>query len=250
MRNNRLAPILLLLLLTASMATAVQVRIDSLHGRLNDTLFVPIHISGHAGRGIIGVDVTLGFRPEVLRAESAYECGRTANGWFVATNPQPGQLLVAMAGVNELGVGDTLIVLRLFIVAADSSTISFSQCRLNEGTVVCTTRAGKLVLPVGAVEQEQFPDNTARQLVAGPNPARREVDFDLSVAAGSDVGLDIRDVRGAPVRKLLATSAVPCRMHLVWDRRDDHGRKVSPGIYFCRLVVGQAIDWQKLVLLD
>jgi hypothetical protein len=40
---------------------------------------------------------------------------------------------------------------------------------------------------------------------------------------------------GALVRTLCKSTLQPAFYYLTWDGRDDHGRRVAPGIYFWRL---------------
>lgn len=234
--------------LVPSAGRAVTVKIDSLHGQLYDTLFVPLHIRGQEGRGVIGVDITLSFRDAVLKSESAFQCGRPANGWMTVVNPQPGQLTIAMAGASPLGAGDTLVVLRCFIVAPDSSTISFVQCQLNEGQVVCTTRAGMLVLPVTDVENEQSVPRSPSRLVVEPNPMRQCATVSYDVTSTGPVAITIIDTRGQVVRVLTDEGQLAGRHCVEFGRCGVRGSLLPDGVYFVRLEAPDFRETRKLVL--
>jgi flagellar hook assembly protein FlgD len=50
--------------------------------------------------------------------------------------------------------------------------------------------------------------------------------------------VSIYDVSGRQVRTLLDADAPPGRSWLAWNGEDAKGRRVSSGVYFCRLTAG------------
>jgi len=91
-----------------------------------------------------------------------------------------------------------------------------------------------------------------RLLAVTPNPAGAgrvsRIAFTLPRAAR--VTLDVHDVRGARVRRLLAgEERLAGESTPVWDGRDDHGRAVPAGLYFVNLVVDGQEDRARLVRL-
>ena len=72
-----------------------------------------------------------------------------------------------------------------------------------------------------------------------PNPARSGPTAILySLPRETSVQLAIYGVRGELVRTLAAGPQGAGRQTVVWDGRDDAGRPVDSGVYFCRLVAG------------
>ena len=135
---------LLGMLLWCGLARAVQVWVpDSMSGVVGDTVLIPILVSGQVGQGVIAADMTLSFGEAVLTATNASHTGKAAPNWFVFTNPMPCSLLIAMADADPLVAGDTLLVVEMLVDSADTTTVWFTRCRLNEGIVPCTTRAGR-----------------------------------------------------------------------------------------------------------
>ena len=102
------------------------------------------------------------------------------------------------------------------------------------------------VTPPPGVSEASLTAGGAR-LEARPNPARRQVSF--QVAAGPGVAaavLRIFDAAGRCVRTL--RSARPAVLSsLDWDGRDERGRPLSGGVYFCRS--GGQREGVELVLL-
>ena len=67
-----------------------------------------------------------------------------------------------------------------------------------------------------------------------PNPfnARTTIIYDLK--DWSRVRIEIYDIRGRKLRKLLQTTKPPGRHSTSWDGKDGSGRKTATGIYFVR----------------
>jgi hypothetical protein len=69
-----------------------------------------------------------------------------------------------------------------------------------------------------------------------PNPFRLGtlVSYDVP-SGGGEVELVVYDVAGRLVRTLVAGPQTPGRKSVSWDGRDDVGRTVGSGVYYCRL---------------
>jgi hypothetical protein len=85
---------------------------------------------------------------------------------------------------------------------------------------------------------------------AAPNPSRGVVQFIVTHAGQGPVSLRVYDVRGRRLRELRPVGTGGGRFDAAWDGRDFRGRRVSAGVYFCRLSVGSAGDTKRIVLLD
>ncbi len=68
-----------------------------------------------------------------------------------------------------------------------------------------------------------------------PNPFNPETRIDYYLPIASTVRLQIYDVRGRVVRKLIQGNRSAGFHSVVWDSRNRNGRKVAAGIYLCRL---------------
>jgi hypothetical protein len=86
-----------------------------------------------------------------------------------------------------------------------------------------------------------------------PNPFTRHTGICYELGLPGPVSLRIFDVSGRAVRTLerRAGGAEQAGLHTIaWDGRDDRGRKVSNGIYFCRLEAGSLRSSSKIVCLQ
>jgi hypothetical protein len=127
-------------------------------------------------------------------------------------------------GVSASVVGTEDMVLHVEIFASDTRVLGVPQSRLPAG----------LVLSAPA-----------------PNPVRDAAMFSVDVAQRSAADLAITDVTGRVVRTLALGTLEAGRHAVRWDRRDDRGASVAPGIYWARVkqADGRAAG-QRVVVLD
>jgi hypothetical protein len=82
------------------------------------------------------------------------------------------------------------------------------------------------------------------------NPATT-IQFDVPSAVGDAMGveLDIYDVVGQRLVRLVDETMTAGRHRIIWDGRDRHGNSVSSGVYYARLRVGRQIQTRSMLLL-
>jgi hypothetical protein len=109
------------------------------------------------------------------------------------------------------------------------------------------------LLPHGVVtEVGKTAGNTSVRLTLGapvPNPVRGESAIAFALPRDGHVRLRVFDVRGRLVRTLLDDTAGRGDGMVVWRGRDDRGRDLADGVYFCRLEHGGRTLTQKLLLV-
>ena len=71
----------------------------------------------------------------------------------------------------------------------------------------------------------------------------------MSSRAAEDVSIRIYDAAGRLVRSLVSGNRATGRYQASWDGRNDAGRPVGSGAYFCRLESNGTAKVQKLLLL-
>ena len=82
-----------------------------------------------------------------------------------------------------------------------------------------------------------------------PNPARGACTLRLQCTAATDAEIVITDVNGAVVRRISAAHFAPGVHRLPWNGRDESGRKLPSGNYFCRLITAVVESRQRIVLV-
>lgn len=81
-----------------------------------------------------------------------------------------------------------------------------------------------------------------------PNPASRGVAFSFAVPRSSAGELNVYDVLGRRVHGWRWASLAPGIHSVMWDGQGASGERVGPGVYFCRLRVGDERLQPKIIL--
>jgi hypothetical protein len=98
------------------------------------------------------------------------------------------------------------------------------------------------------VSVEPEPISMAGPFLVAPNPGRGTVTLQFTLLQDGVVELDIYDVGGRSVKRLLAGSRHAGANRVTWDFRTEHGAFVSSGTYFARLTRGTDTVTTKLVV--
>jgi len=99
-----------------------------------------------------------------------------------------------------------------------------------------------------SVESGDLPLSTALQ-VPGPSRERARIGFHLAGAATRPVALDVFDLSGRRVRRLVNETLAGGRYEVVWDGAGETGTRVGPGVYFARLRAGHEEASGTVILL-
>ena len=73
------------------------------------------------------------------------------------------------------------------------------------------------------------------RLAAAPNPSAGALSFTLDLPEAGDVNVDVFDVSGRRVSRVMAGRLPAGRNTLAWAGRSDDGRVVAPGVYLARM---------------
>ena len=82
-----------------------------------------------------------------------------------------------------------------------------------------------------------------------PNPFREAATIAYDLPEPTPMTLTIYNVLGAEVSRLINQVQAAGRQQVVWNGRDDAGRRVGAGVYFVRMQAGHATWTRQLVLL-
>ncbi|MFH1143030.1 MAG: right-handed parallel beta-helix repeat-containing protein [Candidatus Eisenbacteria bacterium] len=84
---------------------------------------------------------------------------------------------------------------------------------------------------------------------AAPNPFRAETVISYELTASIAVRAAIHDSQGRVVRLLKVESAeAPGRHELIWNGRDEQGRLVAAGVYFCHVEIPGKVETRRIIL--
>jgi hypothetical protein len=82
-----------------------------------------------------------------------------------------------------------------------------------------------------------------------PNPFNPSTTIAYGLPQAAPVRLEIFDVRGRALRRLVDAPTAAGRHTAVWDGRDSRGREVPSGVYFYRLRAGDAVLARRMLLV-
>jgi hypothetical protein len=111
----------------------------------------------------------------------------------------------------------------------------------------------RLIMAIVGVEEddEHIRTQGSQLLSISPNPFNKKVDIKFNIAReAKNMEIQIYDVTGRLIKSFdqLANDQVPISQ-ITWNGTDNNGRKVSSGIYFCRLIAEKKTLTNKLIFL-
>ncbi|MDO9067665.1 MAG: Ig-like domain-containing protein, partial [Deltaproteobacteria bacterium] len=150
--------------------------------------------------------------------------------------------------------GDTLIMtpdslyyqntLMSVVVTAGTDQAGNSLASLPDTFVSFTTTTA-----TGVVGEPGMQDLSFSLSQASPNPVKSNAEFRFGLAREGEASLEIFNVLGQRV-KTLFNGQLPAGSHTVkWNGCDEDGRKVSSGVYVCRLTAGDRAMTSRLTVI-
>jgi hypothetical protein len=104
-----------------------------------------------------------------------------------------------------------------------------------------------VVLPTGNGDNQTVAVTALKGIY--PNPFNPATTVSFSLKQGGRVTVEIYNLLGQRVKTLVNTGLKSGNYSYRWDSRDDNGRQVGSGIYFCRMQSGSYQTTAKLVLM-
>ncbi|HNQ43619.1 MAG TPA: FlgD immunoglobulin-like domain containing protein [Candidatus Cloacimonadota bacterium] len=100
-----------------------------------------------------------------------------------------------------------------------------------------------------SIEDEVLPGAQMRVLPIAPNPVRDGAKLLIDLETADEVGVTIYNARGQMVRSIPKQSFARGQNTIPWDGCDNHGIKVSSGVYMLRVQGKSSVQTRKLVVL-
>jgi hypothetical protein len=158
----------------------------------------------------------------------AYLCAGTAGVFEVdVSNPS------APAVVDHFASGDAAV----------------GVCFFYDNIVIADRANGILILRNDALTATPGPSASPPVLRAFPNPFNPSTTIRFTLSEPGPVELHVFDVRGRVVRTLVRQRHDGGAHAISWDGRNDDGRFVGSGVYFCRFLNERVAESLKIVLI-
>lgn len=190
---------------------------------------ISLHLDERAG--IVSGDLLL------EGVSGAVELAPELSDFLLASRPMGDGLRIVLAGAFPLSGPGELLRIR---PAAGAAGARLVQARFNDGQIVARLDES---LPAAALPTRfaLYPNH--------PNPANPNTSIRFDVPEAGAVELAVFDVLGRRVRSLLSDD-VSVGSHVVtWDGRDDWGREAASGVYLYRVVAGDFVAVERMLLL-
>ena len=82
-----------------------------------------------------------------------------------------------------------------------------------------------------------------------PNPFNPVTEITFTIEEYGQLSLSIFDLRGNLVKKLKEEIGPPGRYQVIWNSKDENGKKVPSGVYLCQLKTAQKVYNSRMLLL-
>ena len=228
------------------------------------------------------VDITLGYSFDVDVAGFQFDLlsdgqftltgaagGASSDAGFMVSTNESGRVIgFSLSGaVISAGSGDFLVVSGTTAAATGTVvTLSALEDCASDGDDACDTDDTRMVLSdtgANALESSFISsawtvgDNTLNNeqpleyaLSANyPNPFNPTTTIDYSVAAAGDVSIIVYDMMGREVKSLVSNFATPGTYSIVWDATNNEGLSVSAGMYVYKMISGNFVEVNKMLLV-
>lgn len=254
----------LLLFSGLAFASTVPVSIPDTSAAPGDIIILPILAQNIPLDTVWSADITVGFNPAVVQAESVIFSGTLVNNsyWTNAYNIVADSINIALAGSQTINGSGTLVYIRFKVLSSalpgDSTIVHFKKMIFNDGEPLASAKDGVLrITPTSVHEDENL--NLPKDFNLGqnyPNPFNpttiipfRVNGSQFMVHSTIHTTLIIYNLLGQKVNILLNESLKPGTYQATWDGKNDAGEKVPSGVYFYRLTSGGPSETRKMVLM-
>ncbi|MEO0142750.1 MAG: T9SS type A sorting domain-containing protein [candidate division WOR-3 bacterium] len=191
--------------------------------------------------------------------ETSLQTAKPAVGYFTGfTASSPGDGYIYLTATSDGGFNQDIIKVKWSGIGAQTFTAPSGQCISGfvksgpdaDGYVYLLVNTGFI-----GVEEEQKDREAGiykfgfELRVIGPNPTREYTKIFYSIPNHSSVRLEVYDISGRLVKRLVDSFQNRGRYNLSWACVDENGEALPDGVYLVRLTNGKQVATEKLLLL-
>jgi len=198
------------------------------------------------------------------------EPGAEVSEWLVNTSENGKLLAFDLSGSSVTGGGTLCTISATYDVAHLNTMVSLNATHTcdDDGTTQCDDGDTKLLLagtqgtdlPVGFgmtswtvgsaadldVSAAPYEFNLSKNY---PNPFNPTTTINYEIAVGSDVSIVIYDMVGREVKTLVSSFNNPGSYSAVWNAKNNEGLEVSAGMYVYKMIAGDFVKVNKMLLV-
>jgi hypothetical protein len=230
-------------IIAGNSTTSASVSISA--GQVDRGKQVTVTLSGHEMHNMFSTDIVLTYNKNQLKPVSVNPIGMAAKT-MTASSMRDGTIRIELASADAIeGSGD---LFQIVFQAADGI----------KGVVQSPVIFSKFI--VNNVNMESHASNGAIGIKGGPstfslnqnypNPFNPSTTISYQVPDdGSTVKIDIYNLAGQLVRKLVDGTHSAGVFQVVWDGRNDFGQQASSGVYLFRMSSTGFVNTKKMLFL-
>lgn len=208
-----------------------------------------------------GLDVEIGWDEDIVECTSVRTGGGTPvfQLFLIRINNETGHLEAMLQHLSREGFTgsiDSLLVLTFEPVSSGTAQLNISEARQDGDPVLVDQSNSSVEIETSPAEiivdaEEPLPPITTVRLQPNyPNPFNPGTTVGFDLPSSSSVVIRIFDVGGKLVRTLIGGQIYPVgSWEEDWDGRNETGKLVPSGIYFCVLEAAGKTDSRKMVVL-
>lgn len=93
-------------------------------------------------------------------------------------------------------------------------------------------------------------ENEEDVFITFPNPFHTETTIKFTLTTNTRVELNVYNVNSKLIKSLIPPTRFSKGKHIIiWDGRDDHGNKVSRGVYYYKFKTGNKVYTRKIIYM-
>ena len=238
--------------------TKIPVTIPDTSAHNGATIEIPIIVGDVTGLGVISFEFTLTYSDSILNAIGATVEGTIAQDWWgmpSAVFNTPGVAKIgAFTATHELNGSGPLVKIIFEVIGdpGDSTFLDFGFFQLNAGVPETETFCSIFyVTSESIVGSDNFPvsktDFSLRQNY--PNPFNSETVIEFSMLKAIPISINIYNQLGQKVKHFYNIYERPGFYQVLWNGKDEDGRKLETGIYFYQMVTHNLSETRRMILI-
>ena len=240
---------------TASALYASEVTIPDTTVLVNQDFTIPIITSDLVGLNVFSFDAELLYDAEFINYAGLDNNGTLSQKFLIAVNPNvPGEIRISAASADSIYEhGNVLLYLKFAAKNIEGeAAIAFESFKFSDNVLaserIPTLHNGliKIETTTSVGRDDDSSELMHENVSLYPNPFNGYLTIEYTVPAYKNVAIEIFDVLGRKIRKLLNAMQGAGKYSIKWDGSSDHNRPVPSGIYFCRLSIGNNVKIVKI----
>jgi hypothetical protein len=201
---------------------------------VSEELVVPIGVVEPVD--LFAADIWLRYDPQKLQILDIVPAEKFGNFNLVYNESSYGLVKIAMYGTQAVSLPGELIHIVMEIADSEKKETEI-QCEkflINEVSV----EMGSIFISTDVNQPSAETVLEYRLDENYPNPFNPDTEIHYALKKPGNVSLKIYDIQGRQIRTLMDVFQTEGSHVVIWDGKNDNGRDVSSGVYFCRLISG------------